>query len=319
MKSYSFVPIIVFAFNRVDTLQNTIESLKRNKEAKDSELFVFVDGPRPNKEGEKEQVLEVREYVKTISGFKNVSYKFSEKNKGLAPSVIAGTTEIFKHYNKVIVIEDDLILSQSFLQYMNQMLDLYENDERIMQISGWGCKLTKAKNYPYDIYLNKRGRSWSWATWKNRWETVDWEVKDWKEFSNNHKRIKDFCKQGSDLYKMLKGYMTHKNCSWYIRFQYAMHKQQKYSIQPVRSLVINDGFGNNATNCKNYNRYKVDYEEIHEGDFKIPQPLTHNKRLESNAIRYNSIRYRLYGLFMTKIMKLLNLLHLNHLINNSQN
>ena len=95
-----FAPIIVFAFNRVDTLQNTIESLKKNKEAKDSELFVFVDGPRFDKKGEQEQVHIVQEYVKAITGFKNINYKFSEINKGLAPSVINGTTEIFKYYNK---------------------------------------------------------------------------------------------------------------------------------------------------------------------------------------------------------------------------
>ena len=306
MNQDNLAPIIVFAFNRVDTLQNTIESLKKNKEAKDSELFVFVDGPRLNKDGEKEQVLAVQEYVKTITGFKNLNYKFSETNKGLAPSVISGTTEIINLYDKVIVIEDDLILSQSFLQYMNQMLDLYEKDDRIMQISGWGCKLTKIKDYPYDVYLNKRARSWSWGTWKNRWETVDWEVKDWTEFSTNRKRIYQFNKQGSDLFKMLKGYMTKKNCSWYIRFQYAMHKQKRYSVQPIRSLVINDGFGGNATNCKNYNRYKVDFEPKHEGQFNTIPLLQHNTRIQTNAIRFNSIRYRLYGVFMTQLMKISN-------------
>lgn len=303
MTTQVLAPIIIFAFNRVDTLKNTIESLKKSKEAKDSELFVFVDGPRSNKEGEKKQVRAVQEYVKTITGFKNIKYKFSETNKGLAPSVIGGTTQIFKLYNKIIVIEDDLILSQSFLQYMNQMLDLYEKDNRIMQISGWGCKLTKHKGYPYDAFLNKRARSWSWATWKDRWETVDWEVKDWNEFSNSLKEIYQFNRQGSDLYKMLRGYMTKKNCSWYIRFQYAMHKQNKYSVQPIRSLVINDGFGGNATNCKNYNRYKVDFEEVHKGEFNVPPYLEPCKRLQSEAIRYNSIRYRIYGLFMTQLMK----------------
>ena len=302
----NFAPIIVFAFNRTDTLQNTIESLKKNKEAKDSELFVFVDGPRLNKDGEKEQVSAVQEYVKTITGFKSINYKFSKTNKGLAPSVISGTTEIINIYNKVIIIEDDLVLSKSFLQYMNQMLDLYEKDKRIMQISGWGCKITNAKNYPYDIYLNKRARSWSWGTWKDRWETVDWKVNDWNEFSKDKIRIKEFNRQGSDLFKMLKGYMTKKNSSWYIRFQYSMYKQNKYSIQPIRSLVINEGFGSNATNCKNYNRYKVDFENIHKGDFKLPQTLEHNSKLQSQAIRYNSISYRIYGLFMTHLMRILN-------------
>ena len=100
MHNNKLAPIVVFAFNRVDTLKNTIESLKKNKEAKDSELYIFVDGPRANRKGEKEQVYAVQEYVKTISGFKNIQYTFSETNKGLAPSVISGTTTIINRYEK---------------------------------------------------------------------------------------------------------------------------------------------------------------------------------------------------------------------------
>ena len=100
-------PIILFAFNRPDVLRNTIQSLLLNEEAKSSDLYVFVDGPRSNNSGEDEKVKEVQEYVKSIKGFKSLHYTFSEKNKGLGNSIIAGVSQIINQYGKAIVLEDD--------------------------------------------------------------------------------------------------------------------------------------------------------------------------------------------------------------------
>lgn len=298
-------PIIVFAFNRVDTLQNTIESLKKNKEAKDSELFIFVDGPRLNKEGEKEQVLAVQEYVKTITGFKNINYTFSERNKGLAQSIIEGTTTIIKQYKKVIVVEDDLYVSPCFLTYMNTMLNIYKDDQRIFQISGYGLKIKVPKDYVYDIYMHNRAHSWTWGTWEDRWNSVDWDVKDYQELLQNKSRQKGFNRGGSDLFKMLKDYMEGKNNSWYIRFTYSMFSQGKYGICPIRSLVINDGFRAQATHCNTYNRYTVDFFNEYKNDFVIPKHIEWNPLISKRVYKYWSIPYRCYGKFMTILNKIM--------------
>ena len=127
-------PIIVFAFNRPEALKNTIESLLRNEESKDSDLYVFVDGARDNKLGEDEKVRQVQEYTKKINGFKSLHYTFSEKNKGLGNSIIQGVTQIINQYGKAIVLEDDLVFSTNFLSYMNQGLERYENNENVFSI-----------------------------------------------------------------------------------------------------------------------------------------------------------------------------------------
>ena len=90
----TYAPIVVFGFNRPDALRNTIDSLLHNKEAKFSDLYVFVDGPREGKVGEKEKVDEVRKYVKSIKGFHTIHYSFSDINKGLANSIISGVSKI---------------------------------------------------------------------------------------------------------------------------------------------------------------------------------------------------------------------------------
>lgn len=108
-------PIILFAFNRFESLKYTIDSLLQNEEAKHSVLYVFVDGPRFQRKGEVENVEKVRDYVKSITGFKEVHYKFALQNKGLGNSVIKGVTEVINRYGKAIVLEDDLILAPNFL------------------------------------------------------------------------------------------------------------------------------------------------------------------------------------------------------------
>lgn len=301
-----YAPIIIFAFNRLGSLKQTVDSLLRNSEARDSDLYVFVDGARKDREGEAVKVSAVQEYVKMITGFKSVTWKFADVNKGLATSVITGATEVINKHGKIIVVEDDLYVSQSFLRYMNEMLDKYEVDGRVMQVSGYGSKLTRPCDYTWDVYLSERAHSWSWGTWKDRWETVDWEVKDFAQLKACRKMQKAFCRRGSDLYGMLKGYMEGRNNSWYIRFNYSMYRQRRYAVCPIRSLVRNDGFTAEATHCNAYNRYKIDFEVWHEGSFSVPSRMEPDERLMQRSVRYWSLRYRIYGKLRTYLMKLMN-------------
>lgn len=187
------------------------------------------------------------------------------------------------------------------------MLSLYKDDRRIMQVSGFGTKLKQPYDYPWDVYLNERAHSWTWGTWIDRWETIDWEVKDFVQLQANKRMQRDFCKRGSDLYGMLKGYMMGKNNSWYIRFNYSMYKQHRYAVCPIRSLVRNDGFTSEATHCNTYNRYKIDFEETYRCGFSAPKYLEPNEKIMRDAVKYWSLWYRIYGKLRTCFMKLTNI------------
>ena len=152
----AYAPIVVFGFNRPDALKKTIASLLNNEEAKFSDLFVFVDGPRKGKAGEKEKVEAVKEFVKTIKGFKSLHCTFSEQNKGLADSIIGGVSQVINQYGKVIVLEDDLVLMPNFLNFMNQGLDYYEKNQKVMSVCGHSCKVKTPADYPYDAYFFTR-------------------------------------------------------------------------------------------------------------------------------------------------------------------
>lgn len=297
-----YSPIVVFGFNRPDALRNTISSLLQNEEAKNSDLFIFVDGPRDGKMGENQKVKAVRDYVKSITGFKSLHYTFSEKNKGLASSIIEGVSQVINQYGRVIVLEDDLVLMPNFLNYMNQGLDFYENNQQVMSVCGHSCKVKAPKGYPYDVYFFTRSSSWGWGTWKDRWLQVDWELKDWDAVVANRK---DFVKsQGSDVYKMLRDCKLGKNHSWAIRFCYAQFVQKRLSVIPNRSLVNNEGFAGDGTNCKKYSRFKFELNKATEKlSFRFPSEVCLNPSFYKQAKSYHSIPLRIWSRIMYLLKK----------------
>lgn len=292
----SFAPIIVFAFNRLAPLQNTIVSLLDNEEAKESDLFLFVDGARTDKDGEKEKVEGVREYVKNISGFKSVHYSFAEKNHGLGPSIIKGVTEIINRYGKAIVLEDDLVFSQNFLSFINQGLDLYEQEKSVFSVCGYTNKVKSPKGYDKDAYFCVRSSSWGWATWADRWNSVDWELKNWEDYKHQKKKFNRW--GGSDCFGMLQDWKEGKNQSWAIRFCFSQFLQNKLSLFPTISKVRNDGFDGQGTNCKKWSRFKYVFDKSESKTFVFPREVVLNKRLYKSAIRYHSLYLRAWSKFM---------------------
>ncbi|MCR5233016.1 MAG: glycosyltransferase [Lachnospiraceae bacterium] len=250
-------PIVAFVYNRPDKAGAMLESLAANEQAGDSELFIYSDGAKNDKA--KEGVEETRRYVDSIKEkklFRNVTIIKSEKNKGLAVSVIEGVTDIINRYGRVIVVEDDLLLSKHFLTYMNKCLDFYETDRRIWSISGYTPDLYAADTYDKSVYLNYRGSSWGWATWRDRWEMVDWSVGDYDRFRFDPVANIRFCFGGNDLPSMLRAQMKGHIDSWAVRWCYSQSRHNMYSIAPTVSLVSNNGLDGSGTNSKTEDRLK---------------------------------------------------------------
>lgn len=291
-----YAPIVLFAFNRLEPLKRCVASLATNSEAAYTDLIVFVDGPRENKEGEAEKVEAVREYVKSISGFKSLTYHFSETNKKLGPSIIAGVTEVVNQFGRAIVIEDDLIASRNLLAYMNQGLDRYEQDKKVWSISGFGLRIKVPDGYEADAFFGPRSSSWGWATWKDRWMKCDWELKDWDAVVRNGKAFNRW--GGSDCFGMLKGWKEGRNQSWAIRFCYNQFAQDAVSLFPFMSKIDNEGFDGSGTNSKSWSRYKFDFDKSENKYFKMPEIVIKNKKLYSEVLKYYSISIRIYSRLM---------------------
>lgn len=240
-------PVILFVYNRPEHTRKTIEALSNNDFAIDTDLFIFSDAARSEKQ--ETRVNEVRRIIHQVKGFKTISIEEAEKNRGLAKSVILGVTKIIEKFGKVIVLEDDILTSTAFLSYMNDALDFYEMESSIWSISGYQFPFEMPKDYRKTVYAAYRSSSWGWATWKNRWETIDWEIKDYNSYKYNPMKIAKFCKGGTDLDKMLRYQMQGKIDSWAIRWCYNQSMQNKYTIYPVQSLVNSIGTDGSGTHC----------------------------------------------------------------------
>ena len=172
-------PIVLFVYNRADHFQKTFDALSKCPEAKDSDLFIFSDGPKNEAAAEKVQAVRQAIHDAESSGaFKSITIHESPVNCGLAQSIISGVTDVISQYGRIIVLEDDCMASPYLLSFMNRSLDAFENNPKIGSIAGYAPPIDFPNDYTDDTFLAWRSCSWGWATWKNRWQDIDWELKN---------------------------------------------------------------------------------------------------------------------------------------------
>lgn len=298
----NLAPILLFCYNRLDTLKQTLESLKANTLADNSDLIIFSDAAKYEKDFI--AVEKVRSYIRSINGFKSIKIIEAENNRGLANSIINGVSKVIEASKKVIVLEDDLKLAPNFLSFMNNALDTYENNEDIYSISGFIFDIDIPKNYEYDVFFTKRHCSWGWAMWKNRWEKIDWEVSDYNEFINSTQKRKKFDEIGEDLSYSLKKQMEGKINSWAIRCNYDQFKRQTYTVYPTKTMVVNLGFGVDATHTnQKFNKYKATMSEPFQKNFKFPESVFENEKILRQFKNKYSWQTRIFYSFINKIFK----------------
>jgi hypothetical protein len=252
-------PVVVFVYARPEHTIQTIESLAKNVLANETEVYIYSDAARNKKD--QQNVELVREYIDTLEKrnlFKSLHIIKSDANNGLARSVISGVTEIIEKHGKVIVVEDDLVSAPDFLQFMNDALDFYNDDNRIWSICGYTFKMKIPSDYKHDIYLSYRGGSWGWATWKDRWEKVDWDVNDYPLFKNNRKLRALFNRGGRDMANMLDDQIHGRIDSWAVRWCYAQSKLDMLTVYPVISRIKNIGLDGTGTHSGITSKYDTD-------------------------------------------------------------
>lgn len=257
-----YAPVVMFVYKRYEHTKKALEALGNNTLASDSVLYIFSDGAKAEKDlADVEKVRSlVTDFSKT-NAFKEVHLRFSEKNNGLATSVINGVSEIIDQYGRVIVLEDDLVTTTDFLEYMNKALEFYEDNAKVWSISGYSFFDPDTLNYPHDIYMGYRGCSWGWATWKDRWEKTDWEVSDYKHFKYNPFLRRKFTISGNDMPGMLDSQMKGFISSWAIRWCYQQNKLKMYTVFPKYSKVKNIGTDGSGTHSGNVHTFDVALEE----------------------------------------------------------
>ena len=255
----AYAPVVFFVFNRPEHTALALAALSKCQEAPYTDVFVFSDGPRS--EDDAPLVNQVRQRISEVTGFRSVTTTERIGNFGLAKSVITGVSSVFENHRRVIVLEDDLEVSPNFLGYMNRGLEFYCDDERVFSLGAYQFPETTMSirdDYEFDTYMGVRCCSWGWATWKDRWDQIQWDIDVISASLKSSKIRKEFNKGGRDLSELVALQKAGTIDSWAIRFSFAHFSNSMYCVYPTKSLVKNIGLDGTGIHCG------VDPSRVHE-------------------------------------------------------
>lgn len=252
LKHERFAPIVLFVYNRPWHTQQTVEALQKNVYAAESELIIYADAAK-NAQAE-EKVQEVRKYIKSITGFKSLKIIEQKTNQGLANSIIKGVTEVVNKYGRIIVLEDDIVTSKWFLKYMNDALEVYKNEEKVMQISGYTYPVDNS-DLPETFFLPITS-SWGWATWSRAWRYFERNPEKLVA-SFDKEKIIEFNLQGAyDFWSQVISNYKKENHTWAVFWYANVFEKQGLVLYAKESLVNNIGFDGSGENCDENTKFK---------------------------------------------------------------
>lgn len=233
----NFAPIALFVYNRPEHTSRTIKFLQQNFLADESRLFIFSDAAKDS--SQQVFVNEVRDIIKQVDGFKSVELIERETNLGLAESIIDGVSMLVSEYGKVIVFEDDLISSAYTLQYFNDALIRYQNEEKVMHIGAYMYPL-KAENLP-ETFLYRAATSWGWATWDRAWKDFEPDINKIIDRFDRKKRLEFSIDGTMNFWKQIIEFKSGRNNSWAIRWYASIFLKGGLTLNPSKSLINNIG------------------------------------------------------------------------------
>ena len=240
-----YAPITLFVYKRPEHTHRTVEALKNNVLSNESNLIIYSDAAKS--ESQTEAVREVREYIGQIDGFKSVTIIERETNFGLARSIIDGVTATVNKCGRIIVLEDDMVTSPYFLTYMNEVLEKFADDDRVVSVHGYVYPVEQS--LPEAFFL-PGADCWGWATWRRGWACFNDDGQSLLDELKRRNLIRAFDFNGAYSFsKMLEAQIKGANDSWAVRWYASAFLAGKLTLYPGRSLVHNIGNDNSGTHC----------------------------------------------------------------------
>lgn len=251
----SLAPIGISTYSRLNHLRQAIGALQDNTLAKETEVYIFSDAP---KAGDEEKVQAVRDYLKTVNGFKRVEIIERETNSRTYNNR-QGMRMLLEKYGKMIFMEEDVVTAPSLLEYMNFALNVYENNPRIFSITGYCPPIKIYKDYPYDVILHPRFNPWGFGIWKDRFDKLEMKIpkRVVSEIFLNPQKLYNFSKGGLDMLPLvLNNYFGYADGldSRIFPQQFIMNM---LTVYPVRHLVDNIGVDGSGMHTKKKPVYRV--------------------------------------------------------------
>lgn len=236
-------PVALFAFRRPKHTQKVVDALLRSALAAETDLIAFIDGPITAED--QENVHEVTEILEAVDGFRSITIHKSPRNRGLSSSIIGGISSVLADHDRVIVLEDDIVVSRYFLDFMNSGLAEYSNDMHVASIHGYCYPV--GRSLP-ELFFLRGADCWGWATWARAWSHFNPSGQELLDALTRTGQLRDFDLGGSAPYsQLLRGQIQGTNDSWAIRWHASAYLSNMYTLYPGTSLVRNIGIDGSGT------------------------------------------------------------------------
>jgi hypothetical protein len=290
-------PVVLFVYNRPIHTKKVILTLKKNYLASNTSLYIFSDGPK-NKT-DKKKVTEVRKIINSIDGFKKTKVFKKQKNIGLKKSIKLGITKIIKKYGAVIVLEDDIITSPSFLYFMNYSLNFFKNHSKIWHINGWNLNL---KNKKFNkTFFYRTMHCWGWATWANKWKNFNDNINE-IEKKIDKKTIYRLNNDGSEnFYWQFLANKKNLINTWAIFWYLTIFLNKGLCLSPLSSFTKNIGLdGSGEHSVKDL--FSDNHAELNNSfSYDYPKKEVENRLIFKKIYNYYKIKNSLKNKILNKI------------------
>ena len=274
-------PVVMFGYNRPELQSMVMKCFADCDGASERDIFVFLDGPRKDSDNaQSDKIKEMLERYK-VERFPRMRIIKRERNYGCRENIVQGITQVLNEYGRAIVIEDDILVSKTFLRFMDAALDFYEGDKRIWCINGFQKYIFNVpKDYKYDVYLAYTNCAWGWATWRDRWAQVDFDMRDYPEYIKSPANVKKINEVSYILKPLLDSQYRGALKAWDAQCWFHMVRNDLYAIEPRYQMSKNIGC---VPNSEHYS--SADPFMLTQKFYNFMPKLEHNLVLDERILR----------------------------------
>lgn len=259
----TLAPIVLFTYNRPWHTEQTLNALMLNELADKSTLYIYCDGAgQGGTKKDYDKISQVRTLVRKKQWCKNVHFIEHKENQGLANNIVNGVTTILEKYDKVIVLEDDIVTSKYFLSYMNFSLNYYKDEERVFHINAYNNQ-SNLQFILDDYYFLRFMFCWGWGTWKDRWKKLDkdYTVHYNKLIKNENLKFRFNYGDKMKFEEQLIANINNQKKTWAVLWNCSIFFNDGYCLTPKKSFVLNIGLDGTGENCIETNLYDIEIIE----------------------------------------------------------
>lgn len=278
-------PVAMVGYSRGWTLSRSLDRIAECAGVQDRDIYLYLDAPGCDEDvpacDEMRQVAE----AKRATALPRLHVIRRMRNYGVPGNIIGAITEVVNRFGRVIFLEDDVCVSRTFLTYMDEALDLYEADARIFCINGHHpVTAVLPLFFRDDVFLTLRNHAWGFGIWKDRWNAVDFEMRDWEVFKEDPRNLAKLTAAGCDLREMVEDQLAGRIHTWDVQCTFHMVQNGLFAVEPRRSMTKNIGFGENAVHCVSVEPYMM-AARYYDFQPELPKHLTYHKSL-TNSISH---------------------------------